>query len=165
MVKSKNRTRPQAKRGLPVVHPHAAGIDVGSRFHVAAVAAERDAEPVRIPWLVCTRLATSLSCRRERTAPFLVGVGRSLRRDSAAAVLDAHESMDGRGTTPRMGEIERSRRPEPRATQEAKAENDECSQLFSEVFTRESEGIPARDLASRDEGSCGDSVRLIHHDL
>jgi len=47
MATSKNRTRPKAKRGLPVVHPHAAGIDVGSRFHVVAVAAERDPEPVR----------------------------------------------------------------------------------------------------------------------
>ncbi len=29
------------------VHPHAAGIDIGSRFHVVAVAADRDPEPVR----------------------------------------------------------------------------------------------------------------------
>lgn len=32
---------------LPVVHRHAAGIDIGSRFHAVAVAPERDSEPVR----------------------------------------------------------------------------------------------------------------------
>ena len=32
---------------MPTVHPHAAGIDVGSRFHVAAVPAQLCAEPVR----------------------------------------------------------------------------------------------------------------------
>ena len=37
----------KGKHDLPVVHPHAAGIDVGSQFHVVAVAAERDPEPVR----------------------------------------------------------------------------------------------------------------------
>ena len=47
MATSKNRSRSKSKRGLPVVNPDAAGVDVGSRFHVAAVAAERDPEPVR----------------------------------------------------------------------------------------------------------------------
>jgi transposase len=32
---------------LPVVHPHAAGIDIGGEFHVVAVPPERDPEPVR----------------------------------------------------------------------------------------------------------------------
>ena len=32
---------------LPVVHLNAAGVDIGSRFHAVAVAADRDAEPVR----------------------------------------------------------------------------------------------------------------------
>src|SRR3954466_1583509 len=36
-----------AKAGLPVVHRHAAGIDVGSTFHVVAVARDRDPEPTR----------------------------------------------------------------------------------------------------------------------
>lgn len=35
------------RRSFSTVHPDAAGLDVGSRFHVVAVAAERDAEPVR----------------------------------------------------------------------------------------------------------------------
>ena len=33
--------------GLPVVHRHAAGIDIGSTFHVVAVPATADDEPVR----------------------------------------------------------------------------------------------------------------------
>ena len=32
---------------LSPIHPHAAGLDVGATFHVVAVPAERDAEPVR----------------------------------------------------------------------------------------------------------------------
>jgi transposase len=38
-----NKTR----HALPMVHPNAAAIDVGARMHVAAVAADRTAEPVR----------------------------------------------------------------------------------------------------------------------
>jgi transposase len=32
---------------LPIVHPHAAGIDIGAQFHVVAVGADRDVQPVR----------------------------------------------------------------------------------------------------------------------
>ncbi len=38
---SKSRTL-----GFPVVHPHAAGIDIGSTFHVVAIPPERDTNPV-----------------------------------------------------------------------------------------------------------------------
>jgi len=43
---------PAKKKRIPVpspriVHPNAAGIDVGSEAHVVAVPADRDAEPVR----------------------------------------------------------------------------------------------------------------------
>lgn len=37
----------KAPEGLPVIHRHAAGIDVGATFHVAAVNASSDSEPVR----------------------------------------------------------------------------------------------------------------------
>lgn len=37
----------QKKRDLPVVHPRAAGIDVGSQFHVVAVPPDFDPQPVR----------------------------------------------------------------------------------------------------------------------
>ncbi len=33
--------------GLQVLHPHAAGIDVGNSFHYVAVRPDRDEEPVR----------------------------------------------------------------------------------------------------------------------
>ena len=42
--KSKGR---HARGRFSTVHPDAAGIDVGARFHVVAVAPGRDAEPVR----------------------------------------------------------------------------------------------------------------------
>ena len=32
---------------LRTVHPHAAGLDIGSRFHVVAVPPDRSPEPVR----------------------------------------------------------------------------------------------------------------------
>ena len=35
------------RQGFSAIHPNAAGIDVGSRIHVVAVAADRDREPVR----------------------------------------------------------------------------------------------------------------------
>jgi transposase len=45
MANANPKTRRRAR--LTVVHPHAAGIDIGSRFHVVAVPAELDDEPVR----------------------------------------------------------------------------------------------------------------------
>ena len=38
-------TRPP--QTLLTVHPHAAGMDIGSRFHVVAVSPDRCTEPVR----------------------------------------------------------------------------------------------------------------------
>ncbi len=32
---------------MPVVHPNAAGIDIGSQFHVVAVSPDREVKPVR----------------------------------------------------------------------------------------------------------------------
>lgn len=43
----KSRRKTKSKGGLPVINPRAAGIDVGSRIHVAAVGADRAADPVR----------------------------------------------------------------------------------------------------------------------
>ena len=39
--------RRRTRQGFSTVHPDAAGIDVDSRFHVVAVSADRDPEPVR----------------------------------------------------------------------------------------------------------------------
>lgn len=44
---SKGKRRGRRERPLPVSHQDAAGIDVGSRFHVVAVGADRSEEPVR----------------------------------------------------------------------------------------------------------------------
>lgn len=41
------KRKSQKNRDLPVVHPRAAGIDVGSQFHVVAVPPACDSEPVR----------------------------------------------------------------------------------------------------------------------
>jgi transposase len=49
MAKRKVPDKKQSPDGpdLPVVHRNAAGIDIGSRFHAVAVAADRDERPVR----------------------------------------------------------------------------------------------------------------------
>lgn len=44
---NKEKKARAATRPLSVIHPDAAGIDVGSRMHVVAVPADRDDEPVR----------------------------------------------------------------------------------------------------------------------
>ena len=41
------RKRKSGSEGLPIVHRHAAGIDIGATFHVVAVPADADEEPVR----------------------------------------------------------------------------------------------------------------------
>lgn len=43
MSQQQRRTR----KSLPTVHAHAAGLDVGSTFHVVAVSPDATAEPVR----------------------------------------------------------------------------------------------------------------------
>jgi len=45
MVIRKKEARGSA--ALPVIHRHAAGLDVGSTFHVVAVPEDADDEPVR----------------------------------------------------------------------------------------------------------------------
>lgn len=47
MVQQQESDEATAKRAMREVHPHTAGIDVGSRSHWVAVGAERDAQPVR----------------------------------------------------------------------------------------------------------------------
>ncbi|KPX09684.1 Transposase [Pseudomonas syringae pv. daphniphylli] len=39
--------RGSARKGLPVVHTRAAGVDIGSRFHVVAVPAHLAESPVQ----------------------------------------------------------------------------------------------------------------------
>ncbi len=46
MTRSQQRGK-SSTRTLPSIHPNAAGLDVGSTFHVVAVPPDRDAQPVR----------------------------------------------------------------------------------------------------------------------
>jgi hypothetical protein len=46
MSKSKSRSKPVS---LPIIHAYAAGIDIGSRFHVVAVSPDLCDEPVQDP--------------------------------------------------------------------------------------------------------------------
>jgi transposase len=67
MSKDRSKARPT---GLPIIHPFAAGIDIGSRFHVVAVSPELCDEPVQTfqaftsdlqrmaNWLVATGIKT-----------------------------------------------------------------------------------------------------------
>ena len=69
MAPSKKK-RPRRGRRFSTINPNAAGIDIGSKFHVVAVPADRDDEPVRTfnsftgdlhrlaDWLVACRIAT-----------------------------------------------------------------------------------------------------------
>jgi len=69
MGQSKTKKRGRNRR-LSTVNPNAAGIDIRSQFHVVAVPADRDAEPVRTfqsftgdlhrlaDWLVACRIET-----------------------------------------------------------------------------------------------------------
>jgi transposase len=43
----RQKTRGRASGALSTIHPDAAGLDVGATFHVVAVAADRDEQPVR----------------------------------------------------------------------------------------------------------------------
>lgn len=45
--KPKRIKNPSKRKSLPIIHPNAAGIDVGSEEHWAAVPEDRDAQPVR----------------------------------------------------------------------------------------------------------------------
>ena len=48
MTKNKNQAKKTVcLQSLPLIHPNAAGIDVGAKEHVVAVPADRDPEPVR----------------------------------------------------------------------------------------------------------------------
>ena len=44
---TKGARRKSSTKALVPIHPHAAGLDVGSTFHVVAVPADRDEQPVR----------------------------------------------------------------------------------------------------------------------
>jgi transposase len=79
------------KHDLLVVHPHAAGIDVGSQFHVVAVAADRDSEPVRT--------FRSFTQDLHRLAEWLEGLGITTVALESTGVywIPVFESLEARG--------------------------------------------------------------------
>ena len=81
----------RARRGLSTVHADAAGIDVGSRFHVVAVGGDRDAEPVRT--------FSSFTHELHRLADWLAAVGISTVAMESTGVywIPLFEILEARG--------------------------------------------------------------------
>lgn len=93
--------------GMPVIHDRAAGIDIGSRFHVVAVPPEMDEEPIRsfqaftgdiermADWLVSTGVRT---VAMESTGVYWVPVYEVLEsRGLAVIVANARETRAAPG--------------------------------------------------------------------
>ncbi|HNC99415.1 MAG TPA: transposase, partial [Myxococcota bacterium] len=76
---------------LPVIHRNAAGIDIGSRFHAVAVAADRDNEPVRTFGTFTTDL--------QRLADWLQSVGITTVAMESTSVywIPVYEILEARG--------------------------------------------------------------------
>ena len=85
---SKNRTKPT---GLPIINEFAAGIDIGSRFHVLAVATDLSDEPVR----TFQEFASDLV----RMADWLIEVGiKTVAIESTGVYwIAAYEVLESRG--------------------------------------------------------------------
>jgi transposase len=78
-------------QSLPTIHPHAAGIDVGSRFHVVAVPSGRDPEPVRT--------FSSFTGELHRLADWLAHVGVTTVAMESTGVywIPVYEILEARG--------------------------------------------------------------------
>ena len=78
-------------RGLPVVHERAAGIDVGSRFHVVAVGAELCEQPVQT--------FQAFTADLQRMADWLVGAGITTVAMESTGVywVPVYEVLEARG--------------------------------------------------------------------
>lgn len=85
---SKNRTKPT---GLPIINEFAAGIDIGSRFHVVAVATDLSDEPVRTFQAFTSDLM--------RMADWLIEVGiKTVAMESTGVYwVAAYEVLESRG--------------------------------------------------------------------
>ncbi|MFQ3198354.1 MAG: transposase [Paraglaciecola sp.] len=83
-------------RSLPVIHPHAAGIDIGGSFHVVAIPPDKTDEPVKTfnaftldlhdmaKWLVSHGITT---VAMESTSVYWVSVYEILEEYGLEAVL------------------------------------------------------------------------------
>lgn len=86
------KARPPSKpAGLPIIHPFAAGIDIGSRFHVVAVSPDLCNEPVQT-----FRAFTS---DLERMADWIISTGtRTVAMESTGVYwVAAYEVLESRG--------------------------------------------------------------------
>ena len=83
--------RRRTRQGFSTVHPDAAGIDVGFRFHVVAVSADRDPEPVRT--------FRSFTHDLHRLADWLAAVGISTVAMESTGVywIPLFETFEARG--------------------------------------------------------------------
>lgn len=88
MPKSRSPSKPT---GLPIIHPFAAGIDIGSRFHVAAVSPDLCDEPVQTFQAFTSDL--------ERMADWLVATGTKtvVMESTGVYWVAAFEILESRG--------------------------------------------------------------------
>src|SRR5258708_34849721 len=101
--------------GLPVIHERAAGIDIGSRFHVVAVGADLCEQPVQTfqvftsdlqrmaDWLVATGIST---VAMESTGVYWVPVYEVLESRGIEVILT--NARDARAVPGRKTEIGRA---------------------------------------------------------
>ena len=88
MPKSNTRSKPS---GLPIIHPYAAGIDIGSRFHVVAVSPDLCDEPVQTFQAFTNDL--------QRMANWLVATGTKtvVMESTGVYWVAAYEVLESRG--------------------------------------------------------------------
>ena len=86
----KNQSAPKPS-GLPIIHPFAAGIDIGARFHVAAVSPDLCDEPVQTFQAFTSDL--------ERMANWLIGTGTKtvVMESTGVYWVAAYEVLESRG--------------------------------------------------------------------
>jgi transposase len=91
MARRRPAKNTRQQQTLLTVHPHAAGMDIGSRFHVVAVPPDRSAEPVRT--------YESFTADLHRMADWLVDLGITTVAMESTGVywIPAFEILEARG--------------------------------------------------------------------
>jgi transposase len=99
------KTRNAEGSALPVVHRHAAGIDIGSTFHMVAVRGDVDPEPVR--------RFESFTGDLHRMADWLTQAGVTTVAMESTGVywIPAFEILESRGFEVLLVVIRRGKRP------------------------------------------------------
>lgn len=87
---SKERTRSKSA-GLPIIHPYAAGINIGSRFHVVAISPDLSDEPVQT--------FQAFTADLQRMADWLVATGTKtvVMESTGVYWVAAFEVLESRG--------------------------------------------------------------------